>query len=428
MHFSKLAAARLSLVFFVTLVILALSLPSIALAGQDETAPELKKVQVSPSQITKPGVIKVFLDISENETGVENVSLELALLDENGDVASSTGTNNVIVVESFSELSLYSGTHEFDVPIPETVKNGEWTVSRIIFEDNAGNKSYYNYYHPHIFTPQGEYYEDPYIADGQDSSVRLSCVYFKVESEFDIAFQYGANNPNLASALNAMNDGEAGEVIVNSRNGYTIPASAFSAIKGNNKYLIINDGGVQWVFYGKNILHEDKSINTETVVSSVSGADFGVTDNVVQVVFADNGELPGKAQIRLKSDYLYNKAGVKGTIYVYCKTKDSLELETASSELVMDGTDKWCYFDLSHNSTFILASEKLAEKTTNTANNTTDKMPQATPAPQPKAGKWMKSAKGWWYQYSDKTFAKGLTTIGSAKYFFDNNGWMKTGW
>lgn len=41
---------------------------------------------------------------------------------------------------------------------------------------------------------------------------------------------------------------------------------------------------------------------------------------------------------------------------------------------------------------------------------------------------WQKGSKGWWYGYSDGSFAKGLTTIGSNKYYFDNNGWMKTGW
>lgn len=44
------------------------------------------------------------------------------------------------------------------------------------------------------------------------------------------------------------------------------------------------------------------------------------------------------------------------------------------------------------------------------------------------AGKWIRGSKGWWYEYSDGSYARGLLKIGSASYYFDNNGWMKTGW
>lgn len=44
-----------------------------------------------------------------------------------------------------------------------------------------------------------------------------------------------------------------------------------------------------------------------------------------------------------------------------------------------------------------------------------------------KAG-WQKSGSRWWYRYSDNSYAKGLTTIGTTKYYFDNSGYMKTGW
>lgn len=59
-------------------------------------------------------------------------------------------------------------------------------------------------------------------------------------------------------------------------------------------------------------------------------------------------------------------------------------------------------------------------------------LPQ-NPAPAPAdpgapSGKWVHSSKGWWYSYSDGSYAKGFKTIKRATYYFDNNGWMKTGW
>lgn len=51
-----------------------------------------------------------------------------------------------------------------------------------------------------------------------------------------------------------------------------------------------------------------------------------------------------------------------------------------------------------------------------------------TPAPTAPSGKWVKSSKGWWYSYSDGSYAKGFKAIKGATYYFDANGWMKTGW
>lgn len=44
------------------------------------------------------------------------------------------------------------------------------------------------------------------------------------------------------------------------------------------------------------------------------------------------------------------------------------------------------------------------------------------------SGKWIHSSKGWWYRFSDGSYAKGLQNIQGKTYYFDNNGWRKTGW
>ena len=40
------------------------------------------------------------------------------------------------------------------------------------------------------------------------------------------------------------------------------------------------------------------------------------------------------------------------------------------------------------------------------------------------SGKWVKSAKGWWYSYSDGSYAKGWKKIGGKWYYFDASGYM----
>lgn len=49
--------------------------------------------------------------------------------------------------------------------------------------------------------------------------------------------------------------------------------------------------------------------------------------------------------------------------------------------------------------------------------------------PAAKQGKWKKGSKGWWYEYTDKSYAKsGLVKIDDVTYYFNGNGWMQTGW
>ena len=41
---------------------------------------------------------------------------------------------------------------------------------------------------------------------------------------------------------------------------------------------------------------------------------------------------------------------------------------------------------------------------------------------------WQKGSGGWWYSYGSTYCRNGIYSIGGKRYFFDANGWMKTGW
>ena len=410
MYCSKFAKTVMAFCLAVTFLFLASIIPDNAYADEDNTAPKATNIQISPIEIVKPGVVDVSFSLIENDTGLKHIVVFLTEVDSMKSGAPTSDGKNYIHFELDVPQALYSGMHTVSIPVPSTVVNGEWTISHFYLTDNAGNVSYYQVNDAINLKDDDELVLSNLGSDYQDGSYSevIADPVFEINSEFDIAFQYGADNPNLVKALTNMSEGEAGEILVNLTSGYTIPAAAFSAIKGQNKYLIINGDGIEWIFYGKDILDECKAVDARTSVSNVSGSPYGIKDDIVQVVFADNGQLPGKAQIRLKSDYLYNKAGVKGTVYVYYKDKGKISLESSSKELVMDGSDKWCYFDIDHNSTFILSPDKLNENI---------------------KGAWIKKDGKWWYRYADGSYPKnGTQKIGSATYYFDTNGWMKTGW
>lgn len=44
------------------------------------------------------------------------------------------------------------------------------------------------------------------------------------------------------------------------------------------------------------------------------------------------------------------------------------------------------------------------------------------------SGAWKYGSKGWWYQLNSYQFAIGQWDINGKSYYFDNNGWMQTGW
>ncbi len=54
-------------------------------------------------------------------------------------------------------------------------------------------------------------------------------------------------------------------------------------------------------------------------------------------------------------------------------------------------------------------------------------MPQ-NPCPTPTSGTWKQGSKGWWYAYSDGTYAISWKQIDDVWYYFDKDGWMQTGW
>ena len=68
----------------------------------------------------------------------------------------------------------------------------------------------------------------------------------------------------------------------------------------------------------------------------------------------------------MKSDYLYSLNNIKGTLKLYHVSNDGTTAEQETNpnfDLVFDGTDKWCYFDITHNSKFVIASGSIKIKT-----------------------------------------------------------------
>ncbi len=253
------------------------------------------------------------------------------------------------------DLSITDGSYTVDIPVGTNNLTGTWCIDSVNIEDNAGNSN-------GLYGVRGSdvYYQN-------DSIVDFDIPEFTVEDEFDVEFEVSLSNMLLVDKLTNMEEGKTARVLIDNASIGIMKKEVFDAIKGKDKTILLyTQDGRQWIFNGKNITEETKDIDLNFSIQNRSASDVGADDNVVEVAFADNGILPGKAQIRMKSDYLYNLYGVKGQLYLYHENGEILQKENnANFDLNFDGTDKWCYFDVYHNSSFIISANNNLKRVNN---------------------------------------------------------------
>ena len=155
------------------------------------------------------------------------------------------------------------------------------------------------------------------------STEALPCSWSVGHESEDIAVETTLNNPNLDNTLKNMDEGQTAVVRVTTTN--VAPAEVFEAIKGEDKNVVFDEDGIQWVFNGQNISDEnikdiDLSVDIENSEDLTDlGYEEGSTGTILD--FAPNGVLPGKCVVRLKSDYISDKYNLDSELYLACIRK-----------------------------------------------------------------------------------------------------------
>lgn len=146
---------------------------------------------------------------------------------------------------------------------------------------------------------------------------------------------------------------------------YTMRTEVFSAIQGTTKTIILQSGLVEWRFNGRDI-NNPKQINVKVEVSTlqyttspnkalISGL---VKDKSASVLsFANNGALPGKANILVKRDDLFPNSR-QNSFWVYYFNKMRNQLEFIANPTVSN--DGYLGFDIFHNSDYIITESPVA--------------------------------------------------------------------
>ena len=177
----------------------------------------------------------------------------------------------------------------------------------------------------------------------------------------ETAFIYNNDDINSDVLTKLYNAPSGSEITINADSNTLINEELFNSIKGKNKKLIINYKDNQVVFNGRDI-DSSKTIDISMTVDTVSSnEDISklVSDGIV-VNFPDNGNLPGRALIRVKATDEINKV-LNNNVYVYVYNDSSNDFCVVDTN-VKKTSDGYYEFTITHNSDYLIVNEKLDSK------------------------------------------------------------------
>ncbi|MBR1884334.1 MAG: hypothetical protein IJ809_05330 [Clostridia bacterium] len=161
-------------------------------------------------------------------------------------------------------------------------------------------------------------------------------------------------------------------VTINADSAPVIKSEVFEAIKGKNKLLVINYGANQWIFNGKDIKElKDIDVSMSMKESGASNVDSDLASMVSKALvldYADNGNLPGKALIRIKATDNVQSYLNSDNIYVYYYNEEDKKFEKVAFYLTVS-TDGYYEFYINHNSNYIITTEEVDEEFVSDTNN-----------------------------------------------------------
>ena len=296
----------------------------------DTEAPVLKSVTLSKTEVPAPSIIKITAEVTDNKKlGEETV------------VAFKHDTKRYTATLKLTGENTYTGELEID----QYAELGEYELTEVFIGDAIGNDRYYFKY------------DDKYKTDDLTLDVK-----FNVTSKFTPDVVTSTMSTDMLDKIkNAKDDATIG---IDATGSSTIRAEVFEAIKGTNKTIYVEANGIEWVFNGKDIKEPKDIVTTLGVYYDYDYKDESLNellDKALVLEFADNGELPGVATVRIKLDYAFRDY-VGDKVYVYHYVDGDRVFSEITGEAVGQNDNGWFEFKISHNSTYVLSTSKPAEK------------------------------------------------------------------
>lgn len=251
-------------------------------------------------------------------------------------------SGNLIFTNSKSEkmlVSLYARGENFFY-IPSNVRTGKYKLSEVyLVSENSSIR---------------------YTLDGYNGTKKYNFnIELEVVSSNDAKYVYNNEDINNEIITKIYNSEVGSTITINTNTNTIIKEELFDSVKGKNKKLVINNSNNQMIFEGKNIKNS-KTIDASIEVNKVEeNSDINklVSEGYV-ISFADNGDLPGNALVRIKSNDELTKLFKEDKIIIYYFNKESKKFSLINSS-VKKTSDGYYEFNINHNSEYLMTNKKL---------------------------------------------------------------------
>ena len=309
-------------------------------SGEDATAPVLKGISIDKTEVEAPSEITVTLDVEDDLSGYKSATIEV-INRKNGRIIHSSKENP-------------DNPKELTISISEWEPTGLFEVEYVGLFDNNDNMAMY------------------YSANaGHEDTLKLpNEISFLVKNidENDTSGDIitSTNNANLVEDIQNMAEGSTAHIYYG--NEATISKGVFEAIKGQDKTIALKSDGIEWIFNGKDVTDENiKDIDLTTSIEAKWNSDSDAAEgidweqNALILSFAENGNLPAPAKIRIKADWVFKDAVGTENLYVYYYDNTKKEYVQVAANLTIT-QDEYLEFTIDHNSDFVITQGELKEK------------------------------------------------------------------
>lgn len=182
----------------------------------------------------------------------------------------------------------------------------------------------------------------------------------KKTAETGLIYNNSEITPEILEKIS--NNTKLQNITINLDENVNISRDVFMAIKEKNIKLTVNTGENQIIFDGNNI-EITKDINAEISYNLVNKDSLlkEIVQEGVVINFANNGELPGTALIRIKATEELKQALDMDTILVYYYNEETKELTQMTDDAIYN-EDGYIEFSINHNSKYLLVNKLIEEK------------------------------------------------------------------
>ena len=302
----------------------------------NDNLPEFEKIVITKKQVKAPSSFEI------NIYSEPNLQTSLVI---------SGGMSNGIIA---SDEGWVDDHYVYKIDVTQYVKPDTYYIE-LLYLTRADGKTVL-------------YASSPNDYDGMYASVK------KIEGyAFDVVDDLKADAITSVNSLSILDDLKNTEnnslIAIDTTKSTNISSEIFDAIKGTNKTIVFENNGVQWQFNGNDIVNL-KDIDVTTNLYLIKQYEklndeenaFNSNDKVLVIEFADNGELPGKALIRIKADYALRNYLGDESLTLYYKNDDKYDIISSD---ILESQNEFYEFYIDHNSTYYLTNKKVEKEKVN---------------------------------------------------------------